>query len=645
MTYVYDGFASYATDPDGDLVRAVEAFLEGFHRRPDLSPKIVRQLELCVDGRDFVFPKRNRSELADVIEPLVRAYQGQSRSLIVFCGPLSREHPWINREIQWWMEDRPDDLIYFALTHGANPDKPQENMPTLLLERGGATMLSLICADFTAGEESSSLSSPTRSSYYEAPTWRSVRRFNEELAKLAAALISEATGRAVAVADLLAAYADSERLARRRTRLRQALGVAATAVAVLAAWISWDRVTQKQQTIALSSKAQAAIDDQQYERAMRIGLQGMPVPGEFPWALGWTDSEVIELETKLAGASQLSSLVAELKENGAVMTASFNPEGTKIVTAAEDGTASVWDLRTYKKIGTCARDDVIPDRDRGEPPWFMSSKFSDDGNRIVTASHDKVAWVWNTNAPNCKDPVLLKGHRGAVSTAAFSRGGKLIITSSEDGTTIIWDASTNKPLQPPREWNHKLSGAEFSPDGDSFVISAWDGFVAIADTVPDGRVRVLQDAVHPSVWSARYSRDGKYVVTASADGSVVVYDASTGAARSFLPRQAQPVNSAAFGNDDDYIVTSSADNTARIWDIKNPVSPIQRFVFHGHAKSVRHVEFNSKGDRIVSSSSDSKVRIWDAATNIKPNFLGRNGKPAHTRSIRTIEFSTDGKLL
>jgi hypothetical protein len=31
--YDYDAFATYATDPDGELVRAVEGFVEGFHRR------------------------------------------------------------------------------------------------------------------------------------------------------------------------------------------------------------------------------------------------------------------------------------------------------------------------------------------------------------------------------------------------------------------------------------------------------------------------------------------------------------------------------------------------------------------------------------------------------------------------------------
>src|SRR5438105_1341844 len=47
--FSYDGFASYATDPDRDLVRNVEKFIESLHR-DRLIPKVFRdKLALCVD--------------------------------------------------------------------------------------------------------------------------------------------------------------------------------------------------------------------------------------------------------------------------------------------------------------------------------------------------------------------------------------------------------------------------------------------------------------------------------------------------------------------------------------------------------------------------------------------------------------------
>lgn len=89
----YSAFATHATDPDGALVREVEKLIEGYHLRPDLPKDYIRPLELCVDGRDFVLPRRSRdaSVGSGAIETIVRAYQRRCRALLVFAGPQSRD--------------------------------------------------------------------------------------------------------------------------------------------------------------------------------------------------------------------------------------------------------------------------------------------------------------------------------------------------------------------------------------------------------------------------------------------------------------------------------------------------------------------------------------------------------------------------
>ena len=79
---------------------------------------------------------------------------------------------------------------------------------------------------------------------------------------------------------------------------------------------------------------------------------------------------------------------------------------------------------------------------------MRSAAFSPDGQRIVTASADKTARVWDaaTGKP-IGEP--LKGHEGAVKSAAFSPDGKRIVTASLDKTARIWDAATGKPIGEP----------------------------------------------------------------------------------------------------------------------------------------------------------------------------------------------------
>jgi hypothetical protein len=238
VSFSYDAFATHATDPDGALVRAVEALLEGYYRRPGLPAKYARELELCVDGRDFIFPRRDRVHGAarDVIEPIVRAYQHRSRALIVFCGPLSVDHPWIDSEIRWWAQERPGAPVYFALTHGANPAADAMNMPRALIERGGGdTDVFFDLRGFylkrSAFLSNLSETDRRRSLHAEAHAWHSVREFDEEVGKLAARLVSDATNEELSLSELEAAYAVSERAAKRRRRINQ--GTWATVVVCL----------------------------------------------------------------------------------------------------------------------------------------------------------------------------------------------------------------------------------------------------------------------------------------------------------------------------------------------------------------------------------------------------------------------------
>ena len=43
----------------------------------------------------------------------------------------------------------------------------------------------------------------------------------------------------------------------------------------------------------------------------------------------------------------------------------------------------------------------------------------------------------------------LKGHERSVSSAAFSPDGKRIVTASWDKTARLWDAETGKPIGEP----------------------------------------------------------------------------------------------------------------------------------------------------------------------------------------------------
>jgi WD40 repeat protein len=111
-----------------------------------------------------------------------------------------------------------------------------------------------------------------------------------------------------------------------------------------------------------------------------------------------------------------------------------------------------------------------------------SASFSRDGRRIVTASSDKTARVWDAQTGQALTEPM--AHGGQVRGAQFSPDGKHIVTASlEDKTARIWDARTGKPLTEPFTHDSGVLSAQFSPDGKR-ILTLSGGTARIWDVGP-----------------------------------------------------------------------------------------------------------------------------------------------------------------
>jgi WD40 repeat protein len=451
-----------------------------------------------------------------------------------------------------------------------------------------------------------------------AREWMAARRADEQRRRRLEAKVAEWIERGRGAASLLDAVELAEATHWMQGDAARDLGYGPELPALVAASRSeLERVAHEAQ----KARRFAAMTYQEQGRALLF--EGRPMRA-LPYLVA-ARSEAIEspvLQTLFAQASRNLPLVTFVGHGSSVRKAAFSPDGTRVVTASWDNTARVWNASTGRP--------VTPPLAHHGAVW--AAGFSPDGTRVVTASADQTARVWNASTGRPVTPPL--AHQATVYAAAFCPGGTHVVTASADHTARIWDAATGLPAAPPLDHHDAVHAAAFSPDGLRVVTAGADGTARVWDAA----------TAEPVTWplkhrgvvrTAAFSPDGTRVVTAGDDKAARVWDAATG--RQVTPRleHRRDVLGATFSPDGTRVVTASSDKTARVWDVSTgqPVAPPLE-----HHEGVSAAAFSPDGTRVLTASWDNTARVWDAVT----------GAPVtppleHQEGVSAAAFSPDGR--
>ncbi len=322
----------------------------------------------------------------------------------------------------------------------------------------------------------------------------------------------------------------------------------------------------------------------------------------------------------------------------------FSPDGRRVMTAGRMG-ARVWDAFNGQPI----------------TPHLSLSKgvaqgsFSPDGRWVVTPSFDGTARVRDAATGAPVSPLLR--HRDIVMYASFSPDSHYVVTASQDRTARVWDAQTGEPATPPLKDEAGMVMAVFSPDGKRVLTAACGRDFARGSGVSKGKwATALGDA---RIWdartgqllvsgpqkglglvgSARFSPDGRRVVSCDHRRCALIWDAETGKQLAPSLQHNGFVQTAEFSPSGDRVITGSSDGTAMVWNTKTgePLTPPLQ-----HTAGVLGASFSPDGFEIITTCEDQTVRVWDAQTGelLTPPLEHIGG------AIRLdASFSPDGKRI
>ncbi len=281
----------------------------------------------------------------------------------------------------------------------------------------------------------------------------------------------------------------------------------------------------------------------------------------------------------------------------------MSPDGGEMLAGSMQGPVLL-DARTGER--TAAR---LP----GPEMLAIGVAASADWSRLAAAYSDHSVRVFDRRG--LSELAVLRGHTKKVAHTGMLADGSRVITASEDGTARVWDAATGLEL-------HRLDGLKHgaflfavAPDNIHVVVGGlyhplhwWNTQTGEDVLLRARRSDGTPESVYGSI-SVAFSTDGKRMISVGQDWAARVWDVATGAETLVLRGHAGSVNAAAFSPDGTRIVTASWDESLRVWDA---ATGREVAVLSGHIKPVVGVAFTRDGTRIVSASSDGTVRVWDS---------------------------------
>lgn len=268
---------------------------------------------------------------------------------------------------------------------------------------------------------------------------------------------------------------------------------------------------------------------------------------------------------------------------------------------------------------------------------IQNYKFSPDGKYVYIASQYSIS-VWEVSTGKLLRQMRITGHEDLVSDVVFSEDLTLAVSNScfDDKTARIWSISDGKLIGVLQGHTKDISAAKFSWDGKYIVTKSYDNTVRVWDVTTGSCLHTITDRFYGEILN--FTPDSNYLFLSKQFGGIDLWSIPEKKKLNNLPNHVGTYSTMEFSPDGEYAAFSVKSS---INIMKKPFRSVILVLRPDDPSiwDVTSLSFSNDNKLLVAGYLTGSVCIWDLSNGKSINQVNNLGR----QLVGSACFSPDGK--